>query len=54
MLDLDERHVTDGKDAAVSCSHRLRCDRLWDGAVIPYVISRGIRKSFSVPFSSRF
>ena len=45
-IDHDEKHVSNGQDAAVSCSsHRIRCDRLWDGGVIPYVISRGIRKS---------
>ena len=44
--DTEEKYVSKGQGAAVSCSsHRIRCDRLWDGAVIPYIISRGLRKS---------
>ena len=44
--DTEEKYVSNGQGAAVSCStHRIRCDRLWDGAVIPYLISRGLRKS---------
>ncbi|XP_065072088.1 uncharacterized protein LOC135696579 [Rhopilema esculentum] len=40
-----ERYQSDGFDAAVSCpTHRIRCSRLWDGGVIPYVISRDLRR----------
>lgn len=43
--DTEEKYVSKGQGAAVSCSsHRIRCDRLWDGAVIPYIISRGLQR----------
>ena len=53
--DPDQKHNSNGDDASVACSsHRLRCDRLWDGGVIPYIISRGLSMPFSILLHSAF
>ena len=54
----DEKlHSADGVNgAAVKCpTHRIRCNRLWDAGVIPYKLSRLLRKfSFHAYLVSKF